>query len=404
MRVLLMHNHHASLGGAMEVLADEHRLLTQAGHDVRQLSLPAAEDLGLSGVRAGLKAVWNVETGREMAAVLEEFRPDVVHVHTPFPLLSPAVFRVAAAHGVPAVTTLHSYRYSCIAGTCHRDDDVCEDCVGSTLKLAGLRHRCYHDSLGASAASTASLVLHRTLGTFRHSVTRFIALTPFSQRLLVRDGIPESHVTVKANSVVDPGGAVETRTDEPYVAFAGRLIDVKGVRTLLDAWREVPPGLRLRIAGDGALRGLVEERCAEDPSIEFLGWLEQDDIAEFFGRARCVVVPSEWYEGQPLVCLRSLSVGTPLVTSDLENLAEDVLTDGAGAAFRTGDPASLAGVLADVLADPAGWEQRGAAARRSYLARHTPEITVATLERIYAEVVAEGADAGRTRRRTRARP
>lgn len=404
MRVLLMHNHHASLGGAMEVLADEHRLLTQAGHDVRQLSLPAAEDLGLSGVRAGLKAVWNVETGREMAAVLEEFRPDVVHVHTPFPLLSPAVFRVAAAHGVPAVTTLHSYRYSCIAGTCHRDDAVCEDCVGSTLKLAGLRHRCYHDSLGASAASTASLVLHRTLGTFRHSVTRFIALTPFSQRLLVRDGIPESHVTVKANSVVDPGGAVETRTDEPYVAFAGRLIDVKGVRTLLDAWREVPPGLRLRIAGDGALRGLVEERCAEDPSIEFLGWLEQDDIAEFFGRARCVVVPSEWYEGQPLVCLRSLSVGTPLVTSDLENLAEDVLTDGAGAAFRTGDPASLAGVLADVLADPAGWEQRGAAARRSYLARHTPEITVATLERIYAEVVAEGADAGRTRRRTRARP
>lgn len=395
MRVLLMHNHHASLGGAMEVLADEMVLLEQAGHEVRQLTLPAAEDLGLSAVRAGLKAVWNVETGRDMAAVLKEFRPDVVHVHTPFPLLSPAVFRVAARHGVPAVTTLHSYRYSCIAGTCHRAGSVCEDCVGSTFKLAGLRHRCYHDNLAASGALTASLLLHRTLGTFQRSVTRFIALTPFSKRLLVRDGIPESHVTVKANSVVDPGGAVATQTADPYVAFAGRLIDVKGVRTLLDAWREVPPGLRLRIAGDGELRGLVEERCAEDSSIEYVGWLPQEDIPEFFGRARCVVVPSEWYEGQPLVCLRSLSVGTPLVTSDLENLAEDVLADGAGAAFRVADPASLAEVLSDVLADPDGWETRGLAARESYLARHTPEATVATLERIYAEVVAEAA-AGRS--------
>ena len=394
MRILLMHNHHASLGGAMEVLADEMALLQAAGHEVRQLTLAAADDLGLSAVRAGLKAVWNVETGREMAAVLEEFRPDVVHVHTPFPLLSPAVFRVAARHGVPAVTTLHSYRYSCIAGTCHRAGSVCEDCVGSRLKLAGLRHRCYHDSLGASGALTASLALHRSLGTFSRSVTRFIALTPFSQRLLVRDGVPAAKVTVKANSVVDPGGAVATRTEDPYVAFAGRLIDVKGIRTLLDAWREVPPGLRLRIAGDGELRALIEERCAQDPSLEYVGWLPETEMPAFLGGARCAVVPSEWYEGQPLVCLRSLSVGTPLVVSDLENLAEDVLSDGAGAAFTTADAASLAATLRDVAEAPEAWERRGAAARESYLARHTPQATVAALERIYAEVVAEAGAAG----------
>ncbi len=309
------------------------------------------------------------------------------------------MFRVAARHGVPAVTTLHSYRYSCIAGTCHRAGSVCEDCVGSTFKLAGLRHRCYHGSLGASGALTASLLLHRSIGTFSHSVTRFIALTPFSQRLLVRDGIPAAHVTVKANSVADPGGSVPARTADPYVAFAGRLIDVKGIRTLLDAWREARPGLRLRIAGDGELRPLVEQRCAEDPSIEYVGWLPEADMARFLGEAHSVVVPSEWYEGQPLVCLRALSVGTPLIVSDLENLAEDVLTDEAGVSFATGDPASLAAVLRDLLADPAVWSARGTAARASYLARHTPQATVATLERIYAEVVAEtaaGRSAGRS--------
>ncbi len=122
-------------------------------------------------------------------------------------------------------------------------------------------------------------------------------------------------------------------------------------------------------------------------------------MAQFLGEAHSVVVPSEWYEGQPLVCLRALSVGTPLIVSDLENLAEDVLADEAGVAFATGDPASLAAVLRDLLVDPAVWSARGTAARASYLARHTPQATVATLERIYAEVVAEtaaGRSAGRS--------
>ena len=391
MRILLMHNHHASLGGAMEVLEDEAALLADDGHDVRQYALPAAQDLGLSGLRAGAKAVWNREAGQDVAALIEDFRPDVAHVHTPFPLLSPAVFRVAAAHGVPTATTVHSYRYSCIAGTCHRDGAVCEDCVGSKLKLPGLRHRCYHDSVGASGALTVSLALHRGLGTFRKSINRFVTLTAFSKRLLIRDGIPESHITVKANSTPDPGGAMAPRQEAPYVAFAGRLIDIKGVRTLLDAWQQVPPGLTLRIAGDGPLRGLVEERCAEDPSIELLGWISQEEVTRFLGEATCAVIPSEWYEGQPLVTIRSLSVGTPVIVSDLENLSEEVLQDGAGVAFRTADPASLAAALATVLHEPEAWAGRAVAARDSYLKRHTPTETVAALNRIYAEMVAEGA-------------
>ncbi|MBA2638703.1 MAG: glycosyltransferase, partial [Nocardioidaceae bacterium] len=126
MRILQLHNHHGSLGGAMEVLAHEAELLIGAGHAVRTYALAPTDELGLGRVRAGAKAVWNVEACREVAAHIKDFRPDVVHVHTPFPLLSPAVFRTAKRLGVPTVTTLHSYRYSCIAATCHRNGTVCE--------------------------------------------------------------------------------------------------------------------------------------------------------------------------------------------------------------------------------------------------------------------------------------
>jgi glycosyltransferase involved in cell wall biosynthesis len=103
--------------------------------------------------------------------------------------------------------------------------------------------------------------------------------------------------------------------------------------------------------------------------------------------ARAMIVPSEWYEGLPLVILRSLSFGTPLVVSDLENISEDVVTDGAGVSFEVGKAASLAAALGDVVADPAGWLARRERARKSYLERYTPMEDVRRLEAIYGAVI-----------------
>lgn len=370
----------------MEVLAHEGRLLSAAGHQVEQFTLPAAEELGLSPLRSGAKAVWNVEAQRETTRRIKRFQPDVVHVHTPFPLMSPSVFRAAHAAGVPGVTTLHSYRWACVVGTCVRDGRICEDCVGSKLKLPGIRHACYHDSRLGSTALTLGLGVHRALGTTHRAVTRYLALTDFMRRLMIRDGYPADRVVVKPNSVPDPGVEGRRPTAEREVFFAGRLIDIKGVRTMLDAWARTPPGMRLVVAGDGELRPLVEERAAADPSISFLGWLGEDDVTARMRDAEVVLVPSEWYEGLPLVILRSLAVGTPLLVADLENFSQDVLADGVGWSFRTGDPVSLAEQLAQVVADPDRSSSLRARARESYERRYSPAVDLLRLETLYAEV------------------
>lgn len=387
LRVLLMHNHHAALGGAMEVLADEAQLLQARGHVVKQLTLPAAQDLQLNAVQAGSRAIWNRSLTVELTSVIRAFSPDVVHVHTPFPLMSPAVFRTASRLGVPTVTTMHSYRYSCIAATCLRDGKICEDCVGKTLKWPGVRHKCYHKSVGASAALTASLVLHRRLGTFDRHVNRFIALTQFAKDLLVRDGIRPEQIAVKPNSVPDPVvSGSETPAREDFVLFAGRLVDEKGVATLLDAWSRLELDRELRIAGDGALMPLVRAAAARDSRIVPLGWLSTDDTVDLMSRAGVVVIPSEWYEGLPLVLLRAQSVGAPILISDLDNISRELLADQAGATFRTADPAALARALRELLLDRDRAERLGRAARTAYLRRYTPEIITARLEQIYHSV------------------
>jgi glycosyltransferase involved in cell wall biosynthesis len=387
MRILQLHNHHSSLGGAMEVLAHEGEILGRAGHEVEQYTLAPADELGLSGLRAGAKAVWNVEAAREVTRRIKTFGPDVVHVHTPFPLMSPSVFRAAHSAGVPAVTTLHSYRYSCVVGTCVRDGAICEDCVGKKLKLPGIRHACYHDSRAATTALTLGLGLHRAIGTFDKAVTRYLTLTDFARRLMIRDGYPEARIQVKPNSVPDPGVEGRHTDGDRFVFIAARLIEIKGVRTLLDAWaRAAPAGLRLVIAGDGELRPLVEERAAADPSIDFLGWLGEDEVTDRMRDAEVVIVPSQWYEGLPLVILRSLAVGTPLLVSDLENICEDVVGAGVGWSFRMGDVDDLARHLSVIAADPDRSTALRGRARQTYESRYSPAVDLIRLEEIYRQV------------------
>lgn len=386
MRVLQLHNHHAGPGGAMEVLAHEAALLEAAGHQVDQYTLPPAEQSGLPAWRAGAKAVWNIEAARDVTKRVQDFRPDVVHGHTPFPLMSPAVFRAAKREGVPTLATLHSFRYVCVAATCYRDGHICEDCVGRTVKWPAVRHRCYHGNAAGSGALALGLLVHRVAGTFDHSIDRYLALTGFARDLMVRDGFPADKVGVKANSVPEPTPAPsgQDRAGEPYVVFAARLLAVKGVRTMLKAWRRLPdPTLRLVVAGDGELADDVRRAADADPRIDLRGWLDQDSVTGLMAGAVATLVPSEWYEaGPPLTLIRSLSVGTPVIASDLENISADLVADEAGTTFRTADPASLADAVSRV------WQNRHEAGplrercRQSFEQRYSPQVG---LERLVAE-------------------
>ena len=196
-----------------------------------------------------------------------------------------------------------------------------------------------------------------------------------------------SKILVKPNSVPDPGVASRQAGDTRFVFVAARLIEIKGIRTLLDAWaRADTHGLRLVIAGDGELRALVEERAATDSSIEYLGWLDEDSVTRRMRDAEVVLVPSQWYEGLPLVILRSLSVGTPLLVSDLENFAEDVVGDGVGWSFKTGDAADLGRHLSQLARHPERSLALRPRARDSYEARYSPAVDLVRLEEIYRQV------------------
>lgn len=383
MRVLQVQSLSLTRGGADDVMDDEAVMLRAAGHEVDQFQYRAVE--GDAGMRQAVDAVWNAAAGRQVSRVVERFRPDVVHVHSPYPLLSPVVFRAASRAGAATVTTLHNYRLTCVVATCLRDGHICVDCVGKTLKLPAVRHRCYHDSLAASGAMALSLATHRMVGTFRRDVHRYLALTDFGRDLLIRDGYPADRIGVAPNSVADPGEPEPRTGPFRYVVFLGRFVTEKGIDTLLEAWEDLD--IPLKIAGDGPEIDLVERAAARNPAVEYVGWLSQHEQAELLAGADAFVFPSRWFEGQPLVLLRAMAHGVPVLCSDIANIEETAVAMGAGVSFRTGSPSALAEAVAGVAANVERARLLGSRGRAAYLRRHTRAHAGECLLQHYAQAI-----------------
>jgi glycosyltransferase involved in cell wall biosynthesis len=302
-------------------------------------------------------------------------------VHNTFPLVSPSVYAACRDAGVPVVQTLHNYRWLCTAATFYRDDAVCELC-GPTRIGAAIRHRCYRNSLVGSAAVALTQRRGWRQGTYARSIDACITLSRFAAARFIAAGLDAGRVHVKPNFVADaePPGA----GDGGYAVYAGRLSTEKGLATLLDAWR----GLRdvpLRIVGDGPLLPELRARAErEQLPVQFLGLRPRDEVRGIIGGAALLVLPSQWFEGFPLVLVEAYARGTPVVAACIGSLAELVVPDETGLHFRPGDPAGLAAQVRALWADDARRLRLRHGARARYEAEYTAPRNLQLLLDIYA--------------------
>ena len=402
MKVLLVHNRYRSdsPGGEDKVVDQEVQALTARGHAVERFER-FNDDIGsLSVARQALlpaRVVWSEEARRSLTRALLAIRPDVVHVHNTFPLLSPSVLYACRAERVPVVATLHNYRLVCSSGILFRDDAVCHDCVGRRLPLPAVRHGCYRDSALATLPVATGLAVHRRA--WRTMVSAYVFLSRAQQEIIARDGLPSGRLFVKPNLVPMPPPQPASRR-EGIVVYAGRLAPVKGVDLLMEAWDRYsaergPGSLRLLVAGAGPLEGRVAAWAARHPTVDWVGMLTHGACLSLFNRACAVIVPTVWQETFGLVIVEAMAAGVPSVAPAHGSFPE-LVTDGAdGVLFPPGNAAALATVLRDVDDHPDRYGALGRAARTTYERRFTPDANVEQLLRIYRFAVESPAHASR---------
>lgn len=378
-RILIAHNSYQQRGGEDAVVEAEAELLRSRGHAVRLLVAHNDAIVRMPRSRLAARTFWSSETVRDFRQALVEFRPDILHVHNTFPLISPSIYWAAARAGVPVVQTLHNFRLLCPQAMLLREGHICEDCVGR-LPWRGVVRRCYRGSAAQSGVLAGMISLHRALGTWGSKVDRYIALNEFCRRKFIEGGLPAQRIVVKPNFVDFPAPEAGAREG---MLFVGRLAEEKGLSTLCAAAR-LAPDVAVRVAGTGPEAGLLQGI----PSVAHLGALSAAEVREAMCRAQALVMPSLWYENFPRTLVEAFACALPVIASRIGALAELVEDGVTGLLFEPGDAADLAAKMKWAAAHPDALMRMGQEARRRYLREFSPEVNYRRLTEIYAQVLA----------------
>lgn len=380
--MLIAHNRYQLRGGEDAVVEAEADLLRRHGHAV-ELYERSNHELAQTGAAAGaLDSLWSRRTVADLQALVERFRPDVLHVHNTLARISPSIFHAAARLGVPTVMTLHNFRLLCPQGLLLRNGRPCEDCVGQ-LPWRGVVHGCYRDSRAQTALVAAGIVGHRWAGTWQHRVDRYIALNAFCRDRFIAGGLPADRLRIKPNFVDLPPPAAQPRQG---LLFVGRLSEEKGLRVLADAWQRLSaqsPAEPLRLAGEGPLADLVQAL----PGAQALGAQPPEAVYRLMAGARALVLPSICYENFPRTLVEAFACGLPVIASRLGGMAALVQHQRTGLLFTPGDADDLARTLAWALAHPEAMADMGRQARQHYEAELTGSANHGQLLAIYREAL-----------------
>ncbi|MFF2775508.1 glycosyltransferase [Streptomyces sp. NPDC058052] len=399
MHVLVVHNRYASAqpSGENRVVDEEVGLLRAAGHRVEVFERRSDDIAGrslLGKVAVPLLVPWNPAVRTELAARLRADRPDVVHVHNVFPLLSPAVLAACADAGVPVVATLHNYTQVCPPGTLHRDGRPCGECVGSAVPLPAVRHGCYRNSRLATVPLAVGLAVNRRR--WWSGVDRFLCISAAQRDVLVRSGMPADRLVVKHNFVPEPG--VRRTNAGEHLLFLGRLAEPKGVRLLMDAWDAVAAdggvGVPLVLAGAGPLEPEVTAWAAGRDDVRYAGLYDPAACREAVAKAVAVVAPSLSRETFGLVVAEAMAAGVPAVAAGhgaFVELVEDGVT---GLLHRPGEAGSLVECLRRITAGPERNRAMGRAARSRYEQGFGPDVGLARLLEEYRSAIADRSGGG----------
>lgn len=387
MRVLVAHNRYRSAqpSGEDTVVDQEVAALRRQGHEVCRYER-RSDDIETMGLGDKLlvpaRVVWSRHEADVFAQALRKFRPEVVHFHNTFPLLSVAPVWRTHAMGIPVVATLHNFRLSCAAGTFFREGDHCVDCLGGCIAPA-LRHRCYRGSFLATAPLAAAIRIHAGAHTWARSVDTFITMSEFASDLMVRSGLPLSQIVVKPHFVPHPTRVRIGSGDGG--AYLGRLSPEKGPDWLLNAWN-VALG-PLDVIGDGPLRQELE-RASEAKGIDwrFHGYLPRDKALDKVAEARYLIMPSQFFETFGVAAVEAMSRGVPVIAPRMGVLPE-VVEDGiTGLLYEYGSVWSMQSAVSQI-SDPNTAIRLGRQASARYAARYSESKGVEALESIYAQAI-----------------
>jgi glycosyltransferase involved in cell wall biosynthesis len=381
-KILIIHNKYQQYGGEDSVVAEEEKMLRQYGH-VTQLYTKDNQIVDrMSKLSLLANTLWSRNTTKEVGQILEASKPDVVHIHNTFPLVSPSVYWEINKQGIPIVQTIHNFRLSCLQAMFLRKGSVCEKCLGK-FPWRGIVNRCYRDSMASSTVLAMMLQLHRMIGTYGNKINAYIALNKFCKNKLIEMGIQENKIYIKPNFIESKNNDDNIENDGNPL-FVGRLSKEKGIDLLADVITNMP-NRQFDIVGSGPESDTLENI----PNAIMHGKLSQNKVQQMMKKAPFLILPSIWYENMPMTLVEAFANGTPVISSRIGALIELIDDGNTGLHFKLGSSDDLRKKITWALINKDQMKNMGNNAKKVYLNKYTRDINYHQLIDIYKKAHGE---------------
>jgi len=383
MKIAVVHNEYGRISGEEIVIANLAALLEKRGISVLRFSRSSEEiaDKRLGKISAFFSGIHNPFAESAFGAFLQNNRPDVVHIHNLYPLISPSILPVCKAFGVPVVMTVHNFRLACPNGLLLSHGEICHHCLGGQEYWCVLRN--CENNIFKSTGYTLRTAAARILRRYYDNVDYFICLSVFQRDLLIKEGLARDRVSVVANpvsiKVVHPLSAVKKNN----VLFAGRVSREKGIAPLFEAAR-LCPDIPFVVAGNW--QAMPEVRELAPRNVTLLGAVPSEKLGTLYENARLFVLPSVWYEGFPTVLLEAMSHGLAVVCSSIGGLPEIVENGVTGLLFEPGNAKELAARIQTLWQNPELCKKLGEAGRQKLNAEYNADKLVDRIIGVYEKL------------------
>lgn len=405
MRILQVNKYHYIAGGAEKYYFDLSNLLSQKGHTVAHFSMRSPENTkskwskyfvsNLSFNNVTVKNGWSVltkmayspESRQKIGLLIDEFRPDLVHLHNIYFHISPSILLELKKRSIPVVMTLHDYNLITPNVTFFHGGKICE--ISRKRKFyRTIFHRCVKNSYFASFLAASALQIHRSLRMYEGCVDAFIAPSLFMKKKMTEYGFDAGKIYHLPNFVSFQ--KKKNLHKGEYVFYFGSFYEHKGVHLLLKAAQALPE-ISFKIAGDGPEERNLKRLAGrlKLKNVDFLGRLDSGNLSGIIGGSAFCVIPSLWYENLPYSVLESFAKGKPVVASRIGGIPELVKDGKNGFLFEPGNVDELSEKIRFLWERPGAIMKMGNTAQRVAEDKYNSELHYDKLMKIYKEVLSK---------------
>ena len=293
-----------------------------------------------SKLKFGLRIYYSAEARRKVSIILDEFRPDIVHIHSYYHHLSPSILPEIKKRNIPIVQSLGDYHIVSPNYNLFHNGKICEISKPDRYYKAIL-HKCVKNSYVVTSAEVLEKYVHRWLGWERYYIGQFIVPSRFMKKKLIEYGLSADNIKVLPH-FIDSNSYKDKKISGNYILYFGRLSEEKGLKFLLKAMSKLP-GIKLKIAGswsdDKELRRYIYKHKIRNADL--VGFKEANELRDLIFGCKFSILPSLWYEVFGLSIIESFAAGKAVIASNIGGIREVIKNNYNGLLFNTGDEEDL---------------------------------------------------------------